>query len=104
GGPITTFEVDGRGYFLRIVKYLAGKFLGERKCYPAGLPENFGGFLGQMDYSLRAFDHPHTHRYHDWDLQHALDWERYLPLIPSPGDRRVIAYFLLQFEENVLPF
>src|SRR5699024_3656930 len=80
-----------------------GEFWAQRKELSSRLKINFGKFLGKMDETLKDFDHAGAHRYCGWDIQHATDWEKYLPLIEDYADRRRVAYFLLQFKENVVP-
>ncbi len=96
------FPTFQKGY-MRVVKFLPGTFLAEGIPHSSKLMKDFGQFLGKMDKHLVQFDHIGAHRKYDWDIQHALDWQKVIPLVKDHEKRRLAAYFLLQFEENVLP-
>lgn len=104
GGYLTHFE-DGNGSpgTIRILTFLPGEFIGNLDSRPAGIYEDFGRFLGEMDRALAGFKHQGAHRRFKWDLQYALDAEKGLLHIKDHDKRRLAAYFLLQFETIVLP-
>jgi 4-aminobutyrate aminotransferase-like enzyme len=52
---------------------------------------------------LTNFYHPATFRYYEWDIKNALDAQKNLQHILLPANRRLAAYFLLQYETEVLP-
>ncbi len=91
-----------RKYHIRVMKYLPGIFLTEVPTSPT-LLKSLGAFIGKMDKLLKGFDHCGAHRTYEWDIQHVLNMRKYLWDIPSHENRRIVAYFLLQFEMNVRP-
>ena len=103
GKEITIIQQNGKDYYLRVLSFLDGTFWVDQKERPAELLVDLGSFLGEMDSNLKTFDHPATHRYYEWDLQNTLDAYKNLEFIQSPENRRIVAYFLLQFEIEVCP-
>lgn len=98
-------RISGKGieYYLRVLSFLEGEFWVESKDHGTALVEDLGHFLGEMDKSLETFRHLAMHRRYTWDIQTALDRRSDLKYIKDPGNRRVAAYFLLQFEMEVVP-
>ncbi len=96
-------DVNGEKYFARVVKFIPGKFLCEISRQAPELLFNLGKFLGTVDRELSNFDHPGLHRELNWDLKNALDSHQRLAYISDPAKRRLIEYFLLQFETHVFP-
>lgn len=100
---ITEVSFPEESYYIRLLSYLPGTFLAETKGQSDTLLRNYGTFIGTMDTILDNFTHAGARRYIDWDIQHTLDWRKYLPFITSHENRRIASYFLMQFEEIVLP-
>jgi 4-aminobutyrate aminotransferase-like enzyme/Ser/Thr protein kinase RdoA (MazF antagonist) len=102
GEGITIISLPEEVYFLRLLTWLKGEpvvtVTGTRELNTA-----LGSFLGEMDRSLATFYHPAMHRDYSWDLSRALDARDNLVHIKDHEQRRLVAYFLLQFEMEVLP-
>jgi len=94
---------NNSNYNARLLKYIPGKFLAEIPYHSPKLLENLGQFLGEMDRSLAEFHHIAAGRYWHWDLRNALDLRRYLKHIHNARQRSLAEYFLMQFEQEVLP-
>jgi 4-aminobutyrate aminotransferase-like enzyme len=94
---------DASRYRARLLKYVPGKSLADVRLHPESLLEDIGVFLGEMDKALEGFDHPAAHRYWHWDLRNAGDLGRLTKHIAEPLSRRLVEYFLLRFESEVLP-
>lgn len=104
GKTVTKLEEEkGNPLFIRMVKFLPGIFWAERKTHSTELLKNLGTFLGKMDFHLKDFHSSDAHRYHNWDIQNTVDRKKNLDHITIHADRRLVDYFLLQFEENVIP-
>ncbi len=103
GEEITTIQSEEKKYFIRILTYLPGTFWVDQAAHPESLLRDLGSFLGEMDCSLQNFFHPAMCRNYGWDIKNALDARDLLPHITSHERRRIAAYFLLQFETEVLP-
>jgi 4-aminobutyrate aminotransferase-like enzyme/Ser/Thr protein kinase RdoA (MazF antagonist) len=103
GEDIGQFIHEGKSYFYRMMSYLEGDFWVNQPVKSVTLAHHLGQFLGDMDTALAHFSHPAAHRYEEWDLKNALDARKYLPYIPSHENRRIAAYFFLQFETEVTP-
>ncbi|PSL44881.1 hydroxylysine kinase /5-phosphonooxy-L-lysine phospho-lyase [Chitinophaga niastensis] len=99
---ITTISSPEKIYYLRLLTWLEGQPMvtvtGTRELNAA-----LGNFLGEMDQSLATFFHPAMHRDYSWDIARALDARENLVHIKDHEQRRLAAYFLLQFEMEVLP-
>ena len=103
GQVITFFTFGGESFYIRILTFLPGTFWADQKERPAALYENLGSFLGLMDQELEGYYHEAAERFYEWDISHAGIAERKLHYISDPEKKRVVAYFLLQFETEVLP-
>lgn len=91
-------------YTIRVLTYLDGYFLVERKEQSTALLGSIGDFLGKMDNSMKNYSHLALHRHYEWDISNALDVEPYLHNIKDPEKRRLVGYFLMQFGLEVLPY
>ncbi|MCO6497318.1 MAG: aminotransferase class III-fold pyridoxal phosphate-dependent enzyme [Chitinophagaceae bacterium] len=103
GGYITEIEKDGTIVYIRLLSFIQGKFWYEQEVHSPALIETLGRFLGVMDKNLEGFDHPGLHRKLSWDISKARDAVMNLRYITDPHKRRIVNYFLLQFETEVLP-
>ena len=99
-GQITLEENQ---FYFRMLSYLEGDFWINQKEKSSSLSKNLGLFLGEMDVVLKDFKHPAANRYYEWDIKNALEARRNLHCIKSHENRRLVAYFLLQFETEVTP-
>ncbi len=103
GQQIVSIVHDTKNWYLRLYTYLDGTFwvhLDQRTPVHAA---SAGRFLGKMDNNLNNFYHPAIHRYYEWDISTALDARAFLTCIKDHEKRRIVAYFLLQFETEVTP-
>lgn len=96
-------EKEPHRHWARMLTYLPGGILGQHSPHSAVLRRQWGGLMGNIDRALEGFFHPALQRYYEWDLQHALDLQRDSGYIRDPRRRSLAAYFLLQFETEVLP-
>lgn len=103
GRELSTMTVEGRNYYLRILSFIEGVFWVDVKEHSDSLLYNLGSFLGIMDKALINFSHPAMHRRYTWDIQTAPDAQQKLQYIKDHDRRRIVAYFLLQFETEVVP-
>lgn len=103
GEALTIIEENGVEYYLRILNYLEGQFWVDAPTHSSKLHENLGIFLASMDDALVDFKHPSMHRHYTWDISTARDAQYKLAHIKSHEGRRIVDYFLLQFETEVLP-
>jgi len=104
GERITTVnDKDGKSYLVRMLTYLDGKFLAEIDKQTSEMLHCFGQFLGTIDEAFQNFYHPAANKYLPWDLKNALHANEKLRSIENPRQRRLVEYFLLQFETFVLP-
>ncbi len=103
GNEITTLVLEGKTHFIRILTFLQGTFWVDLPSHPDELLKDLGSFLGEMDQALQNFYHPAMCRHYEWDIKNALDARVHLPYIRSHEQRRIAAYFLLQFETEVSP-
>ncbi len=101
---LTSIERNGKSYYLRVLSFLEGTFWVDQQEHSPDLLHKLGGFLGEMDATLKNFQHPALNRYYEWDLKNTLDARNNLRYIRSHEDRRLVDYFLLQFEMEVLPY
>ncbi len=100
---LINIRIGGEDYILRVLSWLEGELLisspRSEKLY-----FNLGKTLGELDKVLYDSGLWYNRKENfEWDLQYALISANYLQLIPDPEDRRIITYFLQQFEYFVSP-
>lgn len=100
---LTHYVYDKKNYYLRILSFLEGDFLGDCQSLTEDTFVDLGSVLGKMDSALKDFSHPALHRRYMWDISNAADANAKLHFIKDHERRRITAYFLLQFETEVLP-
>ncbi|MGB5370283.1 MAG: aminotransferase class III-fold pyridoxal phosphate-dependent enzyme [Flavobacteriaceae bacterium] len=92
------------GHIYRLLTFVEGDFLGEVPHTPA-LLSSFGMFLAQMDNVIfETHDPSIAAKEFQWDLQHFPKNRTFLKYIPNAGDRSLVDYFFLQFEEQLAPY
>ncbi|MCP2620343.1 aminotransferase class III-fold pyridoxal phosphate-dependent enzyme, partial [Candidatus Aminicenantes bacterium AC-334-K16] len=105
GAEITEIK-DHRGHchLARLFTWLKGEFLAEINLEDKpDLLEDLGHVLGSLDRALADLTLPHARRYWHWDLKNLLDWQELTAYISSSPRKRLVEYFLLQFETEVVP-
>ncbi|SFR47682.1 4-aminobutyrate aminotransferase [Robiginitalea myxolifaciens] len=92
----------GEQYF-RLLSFVPGTFLAETDHSPE-LQASFGAFLGELTAQLADLPPGNIGALErSWDLQHLEKVQALVPAVAAPEDRRVISYFLHQFQQEVLP-
>lgn len=95
---------SGTKHFVRLLRYVPGKFLSQVKPHLPGLLHSLGVFLGSMDRAFSSFHHPAAERELKWNMKFAPSTIRgSLHHIPAPEGRSLITHFLERFEELTLP-
>ncbi len=100
---LTALSVDDKTYYIRILSYLEGTFWVDAPIKTDLLHLNLGKFLGKMDKNLADFKHTGMHRHYTWDISTARDASYKLNCIQDHEKRRIVDYFILQFETEILP-
>ncbi len=104
GEQIARIEsIEGISFYARMLTFLRGKFLAELDQPSPQLMHQLGRFIGTMDKTLKSFYHPAAHREIPWDLKNTLQSTSRVSFIQNPQQRRLVEYFLLQFETFVSP-
>jgi 4-aminobutyrate aminotransferase-like enzyme/Ser/Thr protein kinase RdoA (MazF antagonist) len=94
----------GESHMVRLVTYLPGIPMGSVKRHSAGLLDDLGRCVGEMDRAMADFDHPGAHRDFYWDLAKGLEIvKEYQALIPDADLRKLIGKFALDYEQYVTP-
>jgi len=101
-GPTITLQKNGHSYLIRPLEYLEGNFLSEIKLSNEDHLK-MGMFLGRLSKSLNGFDHPAANREFDWDARQVDLMKDKLKFIDSPEDRKMINYFIDEFEKYITP-
>lgn len=95
--------IIGEGKYLRVLTYLEGQVWAAANIQQPALLHHLGHFMGEMDHALRGFFHPAAYRICSWDLRHTMAAKEHLSAITAHERRRMVAYFLLQFETEIAP-
>nr|WP_121269568.1 aminotransferase class III-fold pyridoxal phosphate-dependent enzyme [Pedobacter schmidteae] len=103
GDGQTILDLDGKTLYLRVLSYLEGTFLGDLKVGPDTVFESLGAGLARMDLQMEDFAHPATYRFIEWDLAQVMHCRQHLHHIKDHEKRTMVAYFLLQYEMEVVP-
>lgn len=104
GEPISVVKHSGAVYYIRVLTYLDGIFWVDNKDRTDVLYTDLGSFLGKMDKGLQNFSHAAMHRHYTWDVATTTDAYKNVKYIGDHELRRMVGYFLLQFETEVTPF
>ena len=103
GETLTELSIEDKTYYIRILSYLEGTFWVDTPNKTDELHLNLGKFLGKMDKNLSNFKHAGMHRHYTWDISTARDASYRLNCIKDHEKRRMVDYFILQFETEILP-
>ena len=103
GKIIESANKDGRIYPVRLITYLPGRLYAHVQPQDAHLQRRYGRFLGLLDRSLAAFEHPAAHRYLKWDLAQAGFITDYTQCIGEEDGRHLVQQFLTEFETRSKP-
>ncbi len=96
-------ELDNSKKIIRMLSYLEGTFIGEVKQTPH-LYKSIGRLIANLSKQLKNYkNHILSTRKWQWDIQYLRLNKKYLPYINNPSDRKIVQYFMQQFEENVIP-
>ena len=103
GKPLTYIKSQDKSYCIRILNFLEGQFWYELKNHSSHLFISLGSFLGNMDLALQNFSDPAMHREYTWDISTTLNTRYKLAAIKDHEKRRMVGYFIQQFETHVSP-
>ena len=104
GENVRIIQINGTSKICRLLSYLEGKFLGEIN-QTKDLIRSFGKSLARLNKSLFNWTDIHIKsRQLEWDMQQYVVSKNYLNEISSKKVRKIIHYFMNQYEENVVPF
>jgi len=91
-------------YNVRLLSFLKGEFLADKKSKESPLYYNFGKAVACMDKELIPLEYPALAQRHiPWDIANTVEQKSYLQYVDHPERKRLIHYFLKQFEELVIP-
>jgi len=94
----------GQRFTARLLSYLSGDLLESDPQRSLSFWQHLGTTIAAMDSALVNFYHPAVNRPNlVWDLKNAHHQRCYLQDISDVNIRRTVDYFLLQYEDNVLP-
>ncbi len=68
GNLINIYDLAGKDYHLRILKWIDGLPLGRFKPHHPSLLRDIGQCCGWLSHCLKDYDHPAAHRSFDWDV------------------------------------
>jgi len=104
GENVRIIEIKGSLKICRLLSYLEGRFLGEIN-QTKEIIRSFGKSLAQLNKSLLHWTDIHIKaRQLEWDMQQYAVSKNYLNEISSKKDRKIIHYYMNQYEENVVPY
>ncbi len=87
----------------RLLTFIEGDFLGDVTHTPS-LLYSFGEFMAKLNKQLKgAYFAPIAAKNTQWDLQYFKQNYKYLEHISDPGDRSLVDYFFLQFDQQIYP-
>ena len=94
---------EGDDYNIRLLRYLPGKLLANVSPHSKKLLIDLGKFTASLDKTLKDFSHQGAHRQIPWDLKNILLMTDLISYIKDKEKRRLLDYFITQYEYNVLP-
>lgn len=103
GKYVEVVEMEGIKTTIRLLSFLEGEFFAEAEHTPA-LFRSFGQFLANMDLQLAKMSHATIRaRQFEWDIQYVELNKPFIADIDDPARRKIVEYFLMQFESEVRP-
>ena len=101
GEFVNVIDINGQKTIIRLLTFLEGQFFAEAKQTHL-LFSSFGKFLANMDLRfLNLKNYTIQSRQFKWDLQYAHLNKQLVNEIEDPGNRKIVEYFLLQYDEQV---
>lgn len=98
GDYVKVIKIDGKSLIIRLLTFLEGDFFAEAPHTPE-LFSSFGQFLANMN--LRLLDQSNyviQSRQFEWDIQFVYLNKKFVQEINDPEKRKIVAYFLQQFD------
>jgi len=103
GDYVKVIDLDGKKSIIRLLSFLEGDFFAETTATPE-LFESFGAFLATMDLQLLDYkNYTIQSRQFEWDLQYVHLNKAFLEDIDQPEKRKIVEYYLQQFDQVVRP-
>lgn len=103
GEYIKVIDVDGQKIIIRLLTFLDGSFFADIEHTPA-LMASFGEFLANMNSPLLELrNYTIQSRQFEWDIQFVHLNKPKIEDITNPVKRKLVLYFLQQFDEIVRP-
>ena len=94
---------DGNIYNFRLLRYLKGKLLVNIEPHSPKLLVDLGKFTASLDKTLKDFSHHGAHRQIPWDIKNVIYIQDLVGYLSDAEHRRIVEYFLAQYEISVLP-
>lgn len=96
-------ELEGQMLTCRLLSFLDGEFMGN-SVFSKQMASSLGRFLAHINLALHKFDNPVIRaRKCEWDIQQVLLNRKYIDEIPEVSKQNLVRYFMLQFEQKVVP-
>lgn len=93
---------DGSSRFVRLLRWINGRCLGEIKPHSAALMERAGALCGKLSRAFDGFDHPAAHRFIKWDPSQA-GWTKAFISLFREEEYDLACCFLDLFESRAVP-
>ncbi|MFM7155877.1 MAG: phosphotransferase, partial [Bacteroidota bacterium] len=93
---------DGSSRYVRLLRWINGRCLGEVKPHSAVLMERVGALCGKLCRAFDGFDHPAAHRFIKWDPSQA-SWTKEFAGLFREEEYALASYFLDLFEQKAVP-
>ena len=103
GSFTKNIELEGQMLTCRFLSFLDGEFMGD-SVFTKQMASSLGRFLAHINLALFKFDNPVIRaRKCEWDIQQVLLNRKYIDEIPEVSKQNLVRYFMLQFEQKVVP-
>ncbi len=90
-------------YIVRVLSYLKGKFLGEIQVND-NILKSLGELVGNLSKHLKNYSNDSiSNRKWEWDIQYLNLNKKFIKYIEDPNERKIVLYFIQQFDEFVMP-
>lgn len=103
GASLKNLQIEGETRSCRMLSFIDGEFLGDVNQTEETIV-SFGSFLARIDSALLQFSSPVLRsRQWEWDLQYFHLNKKYLVDIENAKNQSLVRYFLLQYNEIIVP-
>jgi 4-aminobutyrate aminotransferase-like enzyme/Ser/Thr protein kinase RdoA (MazF antagonist) len=101
---VAVSDANQRICFLRVITFLDGDLWAQAETSDTCYAKSLGRHLGQLNKTLKNFEHRGGHRYLEWDIKQSnIIIQRYIHALQTQKQKQIVTNILQDFDNQVLP-